>query len=398
MHPADEIRGVKSKRLLNKKIILAVTGSIAAVETIKLARELIRHGAQIIPVMTPSATKIIHPDALWFATGNKPITEITGETEHVKYCGRVKKPADLLLVCPCTANTISKIAHGIDDTSATTFATTAIGSKIPILIVPAMHLSMYGHKIIQKNIKKCETAGIKILELSIEKNKAKMSNIQEIIANVFREIDKKDLKNKKILIIGGPTAESIDDIRIITNRSSGKTAVSLAKNAFYRGADVDLLYGYGKEYVPEHINKTDFESIKDIQKFINKKNLKEYDIIIICAALSDYMPKKQKGKIPSGMDKLSVDMSPAPKIISQIRKKTPETKIIGFKAEEKTTKLKEKAFNLLKKNNLDFVIANTISGFSNESNDIWIINKNKKTVHKKGKKEILADFILDTIK
>jgi phosphopantothenoylcysteine decarboxylase/phosphopantothenate--cysteine ligase len=257
---------------------------------------------------------------------------------------------------------------------------------------------MYGHKIIQKNIKKCETAGIKILELSIEKNKAKMSNIQEIIANVFREIDKKDLKNKKILIIGGPTAESIDDIRIITNRSSGKTAVSLAKNAFYRGADVDLLYGYGKEYVPEHINKTDFESIKDIQKFINKKNLKEYDIIIICAALSDYMPKKQKGKIPSGMDKLSVDMSPAPKIISQIRKKTPETKIIGFKAEEKTTKLKEKAFNLLKKNNLDFVIANTISGFSNESNDIWIINKNKKTVHKKGKKEILADFILDTIK
>ena len=122
MHPADEIRGSKSKKLSKKRIILGVTGSIASVETIKLSRELIRHGADVIPVMSPSATKIIHPDAIWFATGNKPIIELTGATEHVSYCGLVKNPADLLLISPCTANTISKIAHGIDDTSITTFA------------------------------------------------------------------------------------------------------------------------------------------------------------------------------------------------------------------------------------------------------------------------------------
>ena len=115
MHPSDEIKGIKSKILLNKKIILGITGSIASVENIKLSRELIRHGAEVIPVMSKASTKIIHPDSLEFATGKKPILELTGKTEHVSYCGRVKEKANMLLISPCTANTISKIAHGIDD-------------------------------------------------------------------------------------------------------------------------------------------------------------------------------------------------------------------------------------------------------------------------------------------
>ena len=151
MHPSDEIRGVKSIRLSKKRIVLGVTGSIAAVECVRLSRELIRHGAEVFPVMTHSATKIIHPGSLEFATGNGPIIELSGKTEHVSFCGRVEKPVDLLLILPCTANTISKIAHGVDDTSVTTFATTAIGSGIPILVVPAMHLSMYDHKIVQES-------------------------------------------------------------------------------------------------------------------------------------------------------------------------------------------------------------------------------------------------------
>jgi phosphopantothenoylcysteine decarboxylase/phosphopantothenate--cysteine ligase len=397
MHPADDIRGSKSNQLSGKKIVLGVTGSIAAVETIKIARELIRHDAEVIPVMSHSATKIIHPDALWFATGNKPIVELTGATEHVSYCGRVKDPADLLLICPCTANTISKITYGIDDTSVTTFATTAIGSKIPILIVPAMHLSMYDHKIIQENIKKCKTVGIKFIEPNIEKNKAKMPDINEIVANVFRETGKQNLSNKNVLIIGGPTAEAIDDIRIVTNRSTGKTAMSLAKNAFYRGANVELWYGLGREPIPSYLKTQKFESIKDIIKLVKNKDLKKFDIIIICAALSDYIPKKQKGKIPSQQKNLTIKMQPAEKIISLIRKKTPKSKIIGYKVEEKNTTLKKKAIELLKKNNLDFVIGNTISGFEKDINEIWIIDKKGNGVHKKGKKEELADHILNTI-
>ena len=398
MHPADEIRGSKSKKLSKKKIILSVTGSIAAVETIKLSRELIRHGAEVFPVMTPSSTKIIHPDSLWFATGNKPITELGGETEHVSFVGRVKDPADLLLISPCTANTISKIAHGIDDTAVTTFATTAIGSGVPILIVPAMHLAMYDHKIVQENIKKCKKVGIKFVEPLIEKNKAKMAGVEEIVSHVIRGTSKQDLSKKKILIIGGSTAEPIDDIRVITNRSSGKTAIRLAMNAFYRGADVELWYGYSKESPPEYIRNTSFESISEISRLLKSKNLKNFDVIILCAALSDYTPKKQKGKIPSGKDKLTIEMVPTSKIIAGLRKKALTSKIIGFKVEESTVKLKEKATDLLKKNNLDFVVANTISGFNKDENEIWIIDKKGKSTHKKGNKEKLADYILDAVK
>ena len=397
MHPADEIRGVKSKKLAKKRIILAVTGSIAAVETIKLSRELIRNGAEVIPIMTPSSTKIIHPDGLWFATGNKPITELTGKTEHVYFCGKVKDPADLLLICPCTANTISKIAHGIDDTVVTTFATTAIGSGIPILIVPAMHVSMFKHKIVQKNIEECKKLGIKFVEPKIERNKAKIAEIDEVISFVFQGTIEQDLLDKKILIIGGPTAESIDEVRIIKNRSSGKTAIELAKNAFYRGASVELWYGPGKEIPPNYFDIKRFESINDLLVLLKKENIKKYDIIILCAALSDYIPKKQPGKIRSGKDKLIIEMTPAQKIISKLRKHAPKSIIIGFKLEEKKDKLHDSAFNLLKKNNLDYVVANTISGFSKDENEIWIIDKKGKCNHKKGKKCKLADYILDAV-
>jgi len=397
MHPVNDIRGSKSSILKDKKIVLAVTGSIAAVETIKLARELIRHGAEVIPVMTKSATKIIHPDSLWFATGKKPIVELTGDTEHVNYCGRVKDPADLLLICPSTANTISKIAYGIDDTTVTTFATTAIGSKIPVIIVPAMHLSMYDHKIIQENIKKLEKIGIKFIQPNIEKNKAKLPNIEEIVANVIRLTGNNKLSGKKILIIGGPTAEKIDDVRILTNRSSGKTAVTLAKQSFYMDAEVTVWYGYGSQKIPEYIKKTDFRTINDLEKLVRKTYLKKFDIIVVCAAISDYIPKKQKGKIKSGKDKLIIELRPASKILPIVCKKTSKTIIVGFKVEDKKENLKKESLDLLKKHKLDFVVGNTISGFSSDENQIWIFNKSGKSVSKKGKKEELAQFILNRI-
>ena len=398
MHPVNDIKETKSIFLKNKKIVLAITGSIAAVETVKLARELIRHGAEVVPVMTKSAIKIIHPDALWFATGKKPIVELTGETEHVSYLGRVKKPADLLLICPATANTISKISHGIDDTTVTTFATTAIGSKIPIIIVPAMHLSMYDHTIIQKNIENLKNIKLHFIEPNIEKNKAKLPSIERIVSNVIKTIGKNDYKSKNVLVIGGPTSEYIDDIRIITNISSGKTAVNISKNAFFRGANVEIWYGQGKKNIPSFIKKTDFFSIDDIKKLIEKENLRDFDYIFLCAAISDYKPIKYKGKIPSKKEKLLIELKPTEKIISIIRKKAPNSKIIGFKVEEAIKNLKDKSLELLKENNIDFVIANTISGFESDENKIWIISKKGKSFCKKAKKEKLANFILDKVK
>jgi phosphopantothenoylcysteine decarboxylase/phosphopantothenate--cysteine ligase len=397
MHPSDDIKGLKSNLLLNKKIIIGITGSISAVEDIKLCRELIRHGAEIIPVMSKSATKIIHPDSIEFSTGKKPILELTGKTEHVFYCGKGKDKADLLIISPCTANTISKISKGIDDNPITTFASTAIGSKIPIIIVPAMHISMYEHKIIQKNINDLKENGIKFIEPNIQGNKAKLPDIDEIVSRIIRTIGKNDYRNKKILIIGGSNSEPIDDVRLLTNRSSGKTAISLTKNSFLRGGEVELWYGNSIEKYPNFIKTLRFNTINHLIQLIKSNNIKKYDIIILCAALSDYTIEKKQGKIKSDKEKLLIELKKTPKIISIIRKKAPNSIIVGFKLCDNKNNVIKEAENLLTNNKLNFVVGNTISAINSEKNKIWIIDKNKKNIELNGNKIDITNKILDKI-
>jgi len=170
----ETITGTKSKKLAGKKIVLGVTGSIAAIEAPKLARELMRHGADITCLLSKGGQGIITPAALECITGRKTITEITGICEHVQHCGDWEGKADILVISPATANTISKIAQGIDDTVVTTFATTALGSKTPIIIAPAMHQSMINNPFVQENIGKLKKAGIKFVEPKMEEGKAKL--------------------------------------------------------------------------------------------------------------------------------------------------------------------------------------------------------------------------------
>ncbi|HWR62852.1 MAG TPA: bifunctional phosphopantothenoylcysteine decarboxylase/phosphopantothenate--cysteine ligase CoaBC [Candidatus Thermoplasmatota archaeon] len=398
MHPAEELRGKKNNKLLHKRIVLGITGSIAAVECVKLARELIRHGATVYPVMTPSATRIIHPDAVEFATGHKPVIQLSGQTEHVSWCGLVQDPVDLLLISPCTANTISKIARGIDDTPVTTCATTAIGSGVPILLVPAMHLSMYDHKIVQKNIDICKEHGVLFLDPFISGNKAKSPEIQEIVKTVIRTIGKRDLQKKKILIIGGATAEPIDDIRVLTNRSSGKTAVALSIDAFERGADVELWYGYAQEPVPSFVAVKRFETVHDLFVLLKSKGAKRFDGVIVCAAIANYIPKKQKGKIPSGKQSFAIDCVQAPVVLETLRLLIPHAKIVAFKTEEKKKNVTRRTQQLLTKFRLDAAIGNTLAGFGGDTNEILLLTKRGKSTWKKGKKEELASVILDLLR
>jgi phosphopantothenoylcysteine decarboxylase/phosphopantothenate--cysteine ligase len=397
MHPADELRGVTSTILLHKRIVLAVTGSIAAVDTIRLARELIRNGADVIPVMTQAATRIIHPDALEFATSHKPITSLTGQAEHVLYCGKVKDPVDLLLISPCTANTLSKIAHGIDDTPVTTFATTALGSAVPITIVPSMHISMYQNNIIQQNIKRCKTMGIHFIDPHLAGNKAKLADTLTIINHVLRTIGTRDLHKKKILIIGGATAEPIDDVRFITNKSSGKTALALAQQAYEQGATITLWMGYTTEPIPTYLPTTSFTTTNNLQDLLTKHTLSSYHAIILCAAIADYQPPYHPGKIPSTKTTLTLALKPTPKLIHLLRKKAPRAILIGYKVEDTKTNLIQRATQLLTTHQLDYVIANTTSGFNTDTNEIWIIDKKGHTTHKKDTKIKLADHILKLI-
>ena len=347
--------------------------------------------------MTAAATRIVHPDALEFATSHKPIIELTGKTEHVAWCGLTPHAADVLLICPCTANTLSKVALGIDDSPVTTFATTAIGSQIPIIIVPAMHLSMYKHKVVQQHISTCKKMGMTILEPALDTSKAKMPQQETIVEAIIRTVGPKDLRDKHILIIGGATAEHIDDVRMLTNRSSGKTAIALATAAYERGATVELWYGHATQAVPPFIQKEEYRTTRDLTALVKKID-KKIDCIICCAAIANFIPQKQQGKLASDRPSLEIRLTPAPRIIQSLRKVHPKATLIAFKVEAKKEVLKEKAFALLKTYHLDYVIGNTIQAFERDDNNIIIVDKDGTSQHKKGTKEELAHNILNVLR
>jgi phosphopantothenoylcysteine decarboxylase / phosphopantothenate---cysteine ligase len=173
--------------LKGKCIVLGVTGSIAATEVIRLCHQIRREGAVVQGVMTPAACGIINPDALTYAAGRETITRCSGMVEHVEFCGEGGK-ADLLLVAPCTANTIGKIASGIDDTPVTTFVTTAVGSGIPVVIAPAMHESMYHHPAVKENLDRLVNWGIDIIPPRVEEGRAKIAGIEEILIYTKRAL------------------------------------------------------------------------------------------------------------------------------------------------------------------------------------------------------------------
>src|SRR5439155_809636 len=195
MHPAERLRGTRRLNVQGKSIVLGVTGSIAAVETVKLAHELIRHGAEVYAVLSRSAAEIIHPNALQYATGHPVVTAITGAMEYLEMCGRDGK-ADLLLIAPCTSNTIGKIAHGIDDTTVTTYAVNALGSGIPVLVAPAAHESMMDNPAVVANFRRLKEIGVELIDPRREEDKAKMADIETIAASAIRRLGTRDLAEK----------------------------------------------------------------------------------------------------------------------------------------------------------------------------------------------------------
>ncbi len=390
MHPADRIRGAKSAKLDGKTIVLGVTGSIAAVETVKLARELIRHGADVHAVLSKSATAIVHPNALQFATGHEVDTQLDGSMKYLEMCGTDGK-ADLLLIAPCTSNTVSKIANGIDDTTVTTYAVNALGSGIPIVIAPAAHETMMDNPAVQENVRKLRALGVEFIEPKREEGKAKLADLDEIVACVLRRIGPRDLVGKRVLVIAGSTVEPIDDIRIVTNRSSGATGVELARSAFEHGADVELWMGRHEVAVPAWLPAKAFTTTADLAAMVADAKA---DVCLVPAAVSDFSPKKQKGKIPSREGALTLDLQPTPKVLASLRKATKGT-LVGFKAEAGVTaaELKAKAMALLKEADLDLVVANDMAAVKREATAITIFDRKGRSVAFAGSKALAAEEV-----
>ncbi len=406
VHPTLWIQGHRSVSLLDKNIVLAVTGSIAAVRVIELARELIRHGANVTGVMSQAACHVIHPDALHYATGNEVITDITGKVEHVEFCG-AQGCADLLVVVPATANTIGKMAHGIDDTPVTTFVTTALGSGIPLMVVPAMHGSMYDHPAVRENIDRLEQWGIEFIGPLREEGVAKIASNDQIVLEVERALlsipseglstNQNMLKGKKVVITTGSTAETIDPIRILTNRASGRTGRELALEAYRRGADVTVVHR-GLIGIPG-IKEVFAESAQQMLDVVLGLADEGCDLLISAAAISDYTIDPLKTKIKSGED-LKLVFRNTPKLIGEVRRNYPQMDIIGFKAETGSTReeLIKSALLILESAKLDLIVANDVgeSGMGTADNEICLLWEDcREPVFFKGSKKLIAAVILD---
>lgn len=389
-HTSKEIIGTKTNQLTGKKIILCITGSVAAIKSTEIARELMRRGADVYAIMTKSAQLIIHPYMVEWATGNKVITELTGQIEHVTYAGEHDKRADLILVAPSTANTIGKIAAGIDDTPVTTVITTGIGAGIPVIIAPAMHASMYKHPIVNQNIEKLQKIGIQVLTPRFHEGKAKIPETPEIVKAVINQLTRKqDLKGKRILITAGPTRAYLDAFRFITNPSSGKMGVAIAENAIDRGAEVTLVYGPGTAKPPTEAKVIPILSTEDmLEAVINELKTRKYDTAILSAAAADYGPvERKKEKTPSGREEWVIALKPLPKIVENVKTVDPDILLVGFKAEYNISdeELVNRAYDRMIGAGMDLIVANDVArtnvGFGTDTNEVFIVDREKKVKH-----------------
>lgn len=290
-------------------VALGVTGSIAAVKVVELAHELRRRGASVRAVMTDAATGIIHPWAVEFATDDDAVTEITGRVEHVDLCGR-DGWADVFLVAPATANTVGKIAAAIDDSPVTTTATTALGAGVPVVVAPAMHEPMYDHPGVLDAIERVRSWGVEFVDPRIEEGKAKIATEEAIVTGVAKATTDQTLAGTSVVVTAGATTESIDPIRTLSNRASGRTGRAVARALAVRGADVTLVHdGDDAHYADVLAVESAAEMLDAVEAAVDA----DADALVSAAAISDFTVEAADQKIRSG-EARTLDLEPAPKI------------------------------------------------------------------------------------
>jgi len=390
-HPSLDIVGTYGSELSGKRIVLCVAGSVAVYKAIELARLLMRHGSDVVCVISSAATKLIKPDYFKWATGNDVITKLTGNLEHIDVADY--KRSDLIIVYPGTANTLGKLANGIDDTPISTVLTVGFGSRIPIVLALAMHESMYYNKAVKKNIDFLKGKVDFVSPVLIE-GKAKAAEPTDVLEFVLKKFGYSSILHKKrILMTAGPTIEYIDPVRVITNLSSGKTGVLLASELVSAGAKVTLVYGPGIAKPPNGSKVIPVRTTKEMFDTVKKEMKKKFDIVILAAAASDYTVKNfSHSKIKSSKKRLMIKLEQAPKIINQIKKWQKNVFLVGFKAETNLTKkkLEQVARKKMRESKADLIIANDIGNSRYKKNpnynEILLVNSKKAVLFSKFQK------------
>ncbi len=402
-----EIYGAKGDRLRNKRILIGVTGSIAAIEVPHLVREILRYEGDPVVVLSNDATRFVTKDALTWCMDKEPITEISGISEHVKWVSNPDYKVDLCLICPATANTISKLANGVADGPVTLAALSSFGAEIPLLVVPAAHTVLLDNPITERNISYLKHQNVHFLVSSEMENKRKFPPLNDLMKCIFELIDSsKRLKSKKFLITGGATREYLDDVRFISNPSTGLSAFYVAQALKNHGAEILLVLGESHNLDLETLTvpvKT-VQSTQDLYETVRTElSSLNYHGFISIAAVSDYKPQYQSGKIPSKQTDLSITLVPTIKVVEDIRNSFPDLYIVAYKAEVGIAEddLIKRGRDFLNKHQLEMVCANWVGepekGFVSKTNELFIIRPNIPPLHLKDSKMVIGKRIAEII-
>lgn len=393
--------------LKGKHIILGITGSIAAYKAAYLTRLLIKKGAEVQIVITPSGKEFITPVTLSALTGKPVVSEFftanTGEWHSHVDLGLW---ADAMIIAPATASTIAKMATGVADNM---LITTYLSAKAPVFVAPAMDLDMYKHPSTQNNLKTLQSYGNYIIEpasgflASGLEGKGRMEEPENIVACLEKFFTKEQkFAGKKVMITAGPTYEKIDPVRYIGNNSTGKMGYAIAQEFASQGAEVTLISGPVNLSCGQEIKRIDVVSAKEMCK-VSQEEFVDADIAIMCAAVADYAPKEYSSTKIKRTGDLTIELVPNPDIAATLGKLKKETQILaGFALE--TNDEEANAQSKLKKKNLDYIVLNSLADkgacFGYDTNKITIIGKSggKESYPLKSKEEVAKDIVEYTYK
>ncbi len=365
------------------RVLLCVTASLAAVESVKLARELKRRGFDVKVVAGEKALEIVGKRALSFVADYVEPEELN----HVELAG-IEGWSDVVLIAPATANTISKIANGISDSEVSLIALTALGSGKKVVVAPAMHLGMFKNPVLQKNLKLLRECGVDVVEPRIEENKAKLAGIEELCLYAERAVYPNQLSGKKVVVTSGPTYEYLDPIRFISNRSSGKMGLELALEFWRRKAEVVHITSKPSGLRLDGFREVRVVSVTDMLQACLKEL--DCDLFVSAAAPSDFTVEKADSKIKT-CEELTLKLKVAPKIIHEVRK-VYDGHIIGFKAETGVGEraLEEIAVEKMISDGIEMVVANDVAerGMGTEDTRVLVVTRKSKNWFEGNKREV----------
>ena len=393
--------------LKGKKIVLGITGSIAAYKSCLIIRELVKRGAEVQVVITPAGKEFITPITLSALTQKPVISDFFSQRDGTWHSHvALGLWADAMLIAPCTASTLGKMANGIADNM---LITTYLSMKAPVFIAPAMDLDMYAHPTTQQNMERLKGFGNHIIEpqsgflASGLEGKGRMEDPEKIAAALDLFFEKKDLQGKRIMITAGPTYEKIDPVRFIGNYSSGKMGFALAEECARRGAEVTLIAGpVNVQCTMNNVQRVDVESCQQMYDAAVHA-FPQMDAAILCAAVADFRPAEVADqKIKRVGQTMDIHLVPNPDIAAELgRMKREGQTLVGFALE--TNDEQKNAQHKLEKKNLDFIVLNSLRNegtcFKSDENQISIISrKAKKDYDKKAKADVARDIIDELVK